>query len=90
MAIDFGGIIGIFIPMIVIQIQKAIDEGLDKLAVSKPKLFKTIVVIGHFTFTHYGVDIAADTTNTYDDTGVAGVIAELARNAEEHNITLAA
>lgn len=90
MPIDFGGIIQVFIPMIVVQLQKALDEGLDQLAVKNPKLHKTIVVYGHFALINYGQDIVADTTNPYDNQAVAALVEELAKNAEEHSITLAA
>lgn len=89
MALDFGGIIQVFIPMIVVQLQKALDEGLDKIHAKNPKLHKTVVVIGHFTLVTYAEEIIKDTTNPYDDIAVKAIIEELEKNAKEHGITLA-
>jgi len=88
MKFNFEGVIGIFVPMIVSQLQNAFDEGLDNLAEKNAKLHKTLLIAGHVVLKEYGETLVADTTNTYDDKAVAAAIVTIEENAAKHGIVL--
>lgn len=89
MAIDIKGIlINMILPILLGQAREELGKWLDQLKITEPEWHDTIVICAHRLLSVHGGELAASTTNPYDDAAIKSAVEELEQDALKYGIEL--